>query len=78
MVIYSQDVAELIANANGVKNALLQALERDDLLKKPAEEIGADYVVVVHKPSWFGKFFVKLFGGDVNDSFRVTVAKVRA
>lgn len=78
MDIYSCDVEGMIRNANSVKDALLQALEKDDLLKKPAHEIGAEYVIVCHKPSWFGKFFVKIFGGDEKDLLRVTVVKVRA
>lgn len=60
MNIYTLGIDDLNTNANTTKEALLYALERDGLLTKKAEEIAANYTVVVHKKGWLGRLFDKL------------------
>ena len=60
MNIYTLGIDDLNTNANTTKETLLYALERDGLLTKKAEEIAANYVVVVHKKGWLGRLFDKL------------------
>lgn len=68
MQIYSLDVEDLTKNANIVKEAVLAALEKDGLLKKPATEIAEEYAIVISKPGWLGKFWKKLHQGNAEDA----------
>lgn len=49
MYTFTDQDVQLTQNANAIKESLLIALERDGLLKKPATEIAASYVVVIHR-----------------------------
>jgi hypothetical protein len=61
--LYTQDTEEMLQNANAVKETILYALEREGLLKKPAQEIGEAYAIILHKRGWLGKFWLKWFDG---------------
>jgi hypothetical protein len=74
MKVYTFDSAELTATANSVKEALLIKLERDGLLKQPGDDIAKNYVVVLHRPSWFGKLFASMCSIG-KDELRITVLK---
>jgi hypothetical protein len=65
--VYTSSEGEVIKNANTVKECVLQALERDGLLTKPAAEIGASYVVVVHRQGWLGRLFKRPAGLSFQD-----------
>lgn len=67
MTIYSMDFEDMNKNANIVKEAVLSALEKDGLLKKPAGEIAAEYAIVVSKAGWFGTLWKRL-KAEGNDS----------
>lgn len=71
----SMDIEELMKTGNVVKEAVLAALEKDGLLKKPASEIGDSYVVVVAEPRWFGKLFRKVTGKEDEKELRIYVMK---
>lgn len=77
MNLYSFDDMELTAQANGIKEQLLDALEREGLLTKPASEIAAQYAVVLHKPGWLGRVLsAVLFKDPKASDMRVDVFKV--
>jgi len=76
MELYSMTLVDLTVHGNGVKEALLHALERDGLLKEGAEAISKKYVVLIHKPSWFGRAIASLIGMDKKDQLTITVAKI--
>lgn len=64
--IYSMDIEDLTKNANIVKEAVLSALEKDGLLKKPAEDIASEYAIVISKAGWLGTLWKKLSKDDKN------------
>jgi hypothetical protein len=77
MEIYSQGLEDMMRQANVVKDTVLEALEKEGLLKKPAKEIGEQYAVVIHKRGWLGHFMAKWFGdGEAAKSLRVNMVKV--
>jgi hypothetical protein len=65
--VHVSSVPELTKNCNVVKEALLEALERDGLLKKPAAEIAQDYAVILAEPGWLGRLFRKVTGEKDGD-----------
>jgi len=75
MDMYSFTPEDLTTTANSVKEVLLDKLERDGLLKQPADDIAKNYVVVMHKPSWFGKLFASMCNTGKNE-LKITVLKV--
>jgi hypothetical protein len=75
MKIYQFDYEEMTRQANTIKEAVIEGLEKEGLLKGSAKEISEHYVVFVHKRGWLGELFAKWFG-DSNDSiFRVNFFK---
>lgn len=75
--MYSMSTDDLTANGNSVKESLLAALERDGVLKTgDAGELSKKYVVLVHRPSWFGRTLAALIGKDGKDTLCVTIAKI--
>lgn len=75
MELYSLDVADLTNNANRIKETILGGLEREGLLKKPADEIAAAYTIVIMKPGFFGSLFSKLKGQDEKETLRIIFLK---
>lgn len=73
--IYSMDIADLTKNANIVKEATIAALERDGLLKKPAQDIAAEYAVVISKVGWFGQLWKRLNLSENKDELRYDIVK---
>ena len=68
---------DLTASGNSVKESLLAALERDLVLPAgAAEAMSKKYVVLVHKPSFFGRILAALIGKDGKDTLCVTIAKI--
>lgn len=65
MMIYSLSCEDLTKHANAIKEALLGALERDGLLKKPAADICASYIVTLTEAGWFGRLFKRMCGQEV-------------
>lgn len=76
MQLYSFSSEDLTGNANAIKDTLLEQLERDDLLKSSAEHIAKHYVVVLHKPSAFGKWFASAWSKQAKEEMRITIVKV--
>ncbi len=74
MRMFNMDLEDFQKSANVIKEEVLNALERDGLLKKPVAEIGNQYAVVIAEPAWFGKLFQKL-KGDKRDAVRIFVMK---
>lgn len=60
--VHKSNIQELTKDCNVVKEVLLEALERDGLLKKPASEISENYAVILAASGWFGRLFRKLTG----------------
>jgi hypothetical protein len=76
MYAYNEPPETILKNANTVKESVIFALEREGLLKEPAEAICAKYVVVVHKEGWFGRLFKRITGGTYDkDAVAVDVVK---
>lgn len=74
--ICSSDSEEMVTQANIIKDVVLEALEREGLLTKPAKEIGEMYAVVFHKRGWFGACWAKCFGDEKRDNyFRINLLK---
>lgn len=68
MSMYSMTEADMTENANLVKEHLLEALERDGILKEgAAKEISGKYVVVQTKPSCLGRIWMALKGVKEED-----------
>jgi hypothetical protein len=61
---YTMDAATFMQQANQVKEALIEAMERDGLLTKPATEIMINYAIVITKPGWLGSFFKNMLHSD--------------
>lgn len=60
--VMTSSIEETTQNCNVVKEILLEALERDGLLTKPAAEIAQDYAVILAQPGWLGRLFRKVTG----------------
>jgi hypothetical protein len=71
---YPMELDDLTRVGNTIKEQLLQTLEREGFLTKPAVELGAKYAVVVAEPSWFGILFSKLKKDD-KPGLRVYIMK---
>ena len=71
---YPMEIDDLNVIGNTIKEQLLQALEREGMLTKPAVEIAAKYAIVLSEPSWFGRIFGKL-KKDEKPSLRIYVMK---
>lgn len=77
MTLYSMDIEQLTSNLNVAKEMLLEALEREGLLKGSAKEIGEKYAVIIHKRGWLGSLWAKWFEGLKDEAgFRVTLVKI--
>lgn len=76
MYTYSvSDIGDLTTKCNLTKEVLLEALERDGLLKKPAVEICSEYAVVLSQPNWLGRLFRKIAGeGEGHVTIRIMKA----
>ncbi len=74
MNMYSMTEADLTANANAVKEAVLRGLEREGLLKG-ADDLATKYAIVIHKKGFLGKLFDKLTGAG-DDQLAVTFVKI--
>lgn len=57
---YPMEIDDLTRVGNTIKEQLLQTLEKEGFLTKPAAELGAKYAVVVAEANWFGNLFAKL------------------
>jgi hypothetical protein len=68
-------VEDLTVKCNLVKEVLLEALERDGLLKKLATEIARDYAVILAEPGWLGRLFRKI-AGEKEGSISIRIMKV--
>lgn len=76
MEIYSMDATDFTQHANQVKEILLDALERDGLLKESAANIAVTYAVVVSKPGWLGSLWKRLTNNkDDKQNLRYDVVK---
>lgn len=56
------------ANANMIKELLLDSLEKEGLLNQPASKIKETYAIVVVKKGWLVRTFDKLFGFGTADT----------
>jgi hypothetical protein len=62
LLTYQYTIDHLNELANQIKEAVIQGLEDEDLLKKDAEGTSGEYVVVLNRPEGFGRIWRKLRG----------------
>ena len=73
MHIYQHSMEELTEDFNRVKEAVIDALGRKNLLRADAEAISARLAVVVHKKNMLGRIWDKVRGHTDNDAMRIAV-----
>jgi hypothetical protein len=72
--VYQFTEADITDVANRAKDLMLETLEQQGYIKS-AEDLGAEFVIVVYRKGWFGKFFDKLMKMD-EDGTRLQVLRV--
>lgn len=73
--LYSMTESYIQENINLAKECLLFALEREGLLKRPAEDIAKEYALVVHRKNWLGSIIAKM-KGETGTKLNVDVVKL--
>lgn len=74
MELYSLSTEDMIQNANGAKEVLLQALERDGVILN-ADELSKKYVIVFKPRGMFGKLWDAFTKSEKHDGHLVQCLK---
>lgn len=75
MLISSMTDEQLTANANQIKEVIIETLGKKGLLTKTAEEINQTYAVVLHRRGFFGRVIDKMLGVE-GDRLVISVVKI--
>lgn len=77
LAAYTLSLEELTGNANSIKEVLLNALDREGLLKEPAETLNSKFAVVIHQKGFFGRVIDKLRGvSDDSENLQISIVRV--
>lgn len=77
LAAYTLSLEELTGNANSIKEVLLNVLDREGLLKEPAETLNSKFAVVIHQKGFFGRVIDKLRGvSDDSENLQISIVRV--
>ncbi len=77
MNMYSYTELDLQRQANEIKEAALQFLEKEGLLRDSAEDIASKYLFIITKPNCFGYLFDKVFNVKKDDKIEYRIVKTK-